>query len=135
MGVEFKDNSAAVKAQMEKNIAKALVAIGLHWQQRATELATDNSVVDTGRFRASLSYITPDKESGLNKPVSESKLEDALSGTAPKDMVIVGSNVEYAPYLESGTARMSPRPTVGSAVLYYKDEYQEIAKETLKEGF
>ena len=144
MSADFKDNSAAVKAQMEKNIKKALVSIGLHWQTRATELARDNKAVDTGRYRASLSFITPDKESGRNKTelkvgkngrLPKSEPEDALIGTAPENTVIVGSNVEYAHYIEEGTKRMSKRPIVGNAILNYMNEYEKLTEKALNEGF
>ena len=142
--MEFKDNSAAVLAQLEKNKLKVLNEIGLHWQRRAVELATDNAVVDTGRYRASLSFITPDKESGRNKselkpgkdgkpPVS--KASDALSGRSDQDTVTVGSNVDYAVWIEEGARKRHKRPVVGNAILYYKDEYEQIAKRTLGEGF
>lgn len=138
MSMTFKDNSAAVKAQMEKNIAKTIESMGLHWQRRATEEATTMGVVDTGRFRASLSYITPEKESGLNSQAPkapDSASSDALSGRAPEKTVIVGSNVEYAPHLELGTARTTGRPTIRNSVLNYVSEYQEIATKNLGEGF
>ncbi|MCL2816118.1 MAG: hypothetical protein FWD23_16110 [Oscillospiraceae bacterium] len=138
MSVQFKDNSAAVKAQLEKNIEKALVSMGLHWQRRATELATENEVVDTGRYRASLSYITPAHESGTNKQASSSSASqnnDVLRGRAPDKTVIVGSNVNYAPYIEEGARGRPARRVVGNAILYYKDEYEEIAAKILGEGF
>ena len=34
--MDFQDNSQAVKAQLEKNIAKALTAMGYKWQEIAT---------------------------------------------------------------------------------------------------
>ena len=34
--MDFKDNSQAVKAQLEKNIAKALTAMGYKWQEIVT---------------------------------------------------------------------------------------------------
>ena len=149
MSVKFEDNSAAVKSQMQKNIEKTLVQMGLHWQRRATEIATENiytrkeapkrgQYVLTGRYRASLSFITPKMESGLNKQAdksTESKGSDALSGTAPENTVIVGSNLEYSLPIETGTPRMRPRPVVGSAILYFKDEYEKIARDNLGEGF
>jgi len=139
MSIEIIDNSAKVKSQMGKNIEKTLVEMGLHWQRRATELATENDVVDTGRYRASLSFITPNFKSGRNQFAPDVKgkspITDKLHGKAPDNTVIVGSNVEYAPYLEAGTSKMKARPVVGNAILYYKEEYEEIAAKNLGEGF
>ena len=145
MSVKFTDNSAAVKAQFEKNIAKTLVQMGLHWQRRATDEANrmiyetpeSPTYKRTNRYKASLSFITPDFNSGKNPAASsdESRPSDVLHGQAPKDTAVVGSNVEYAPDIEMGTSRMAARPVVGNAVLNYQDEYREIITKTMKEGF
>jgi hypothetical protein len=39
--IKFTDNSAAVKAQMQKNTGKALNVLGMEWQRLATGLADD----------------------------------------------------------------------------------------------
>jgi len=138
MSVTFEDNSADVLNQLAKNVEKALEMIGLHWQRRATEQATKMGVVDTGRFRSSLSYITPESESGANKQRRVSKASqdgDTLTGKAPKNIVVVGTNVEYAPYLEFGSRGRPARPTIQNSVINYQKDYAKIAQQTLAEGF
>jgi hypothetical protein len=56
ISVEFKDHSGEVKAQMDKNIGKALTMIGMKWQEIVTREATDRKAVDTGRYRSSMGY-------------------------------------------------------------------------------
>ena len=144
MSVEFIDNSGAAKQQMERNIGKALTMMGIKWQEIATKEATATGVVDTGRLRASLSYITPDTASGRNmsepKPGKDGKPpysspSDALGGNAPDNTLIVGTNVEYAPYVHEGTSRMDGRPFISDAVMNYKDDYNEICFKELGEDF
>ena len=135
MGVQFQDNSAQVMAQFERNKAKTLEEIGLTWQRHASEEAKMMGVMKTGRFRASLSYITPTRASGPNASAPGQKPSDALSGTSETDAVTVGSNVEYAAYLENGTWKMAARPTVNRSVLNYQSDYRQIIERTMGQGF
>lgn len=59
---------------------------GIYVSDRAKELAP----VDTGRLRASLTYQVDEGE--------------------PPQQVAIGTNVEYAPYMEFGTGMMSDGP-------------------------
>lgn len=134
----FKDNRKQVFSQMDKNKAKALEMIGLKWQEIATKEATAQGVVDTGRYRASLSYVTPDTQSGLNSQApraADSQDSDALSGRSGADTVKVGTNVNYGPWIEEGTSRMAARPVIGNSVQNYREDYKEIVTKVLGEGF
>lgn len=80
--------------------------------------------VDTGRLRASIS--TNWNGSGmqygaLTEPVDDSKESDGVNQPElkPNDMCVisVGSNVEYAPYLEFGTENQAPQPYLMPAYL------------------
>ena len=121
MAVEFVDNSTQVKAQLDKNIGKALESIGLHWQTRATEEA-NKQIYDTPESPAYERTTRYRKGMGY-KPELQNK------------QVIVGNNVEYSPYIEFGTARMKSRPIIKDSIMNYKDDYQEIVSKTLGEGF
>jgi len=81
MGMDITDNSAQIKNQMKQNIAKALEMVGLKNQEIVTKIITDMRAVDTGRLRSSMTY----------------KVD------APNDRVIVGTALEYAPYVHEGT--------------------------------
>ena len=113
MNVKINDNSAAVKEQLNRNIEKALTEIGLKWQEIVTKEITDMKAVDTGRLRSSMTYEVD----------------------APNKRTVVGTNVEYAPYVHEGTSRMAARPFLKNSLLSYKDDYQEIVSKTLGEGF
>ena len=113
MSVQFTDNSAAVKAQFEKNKAKALEMIGLHADRRIVEEITKMGVVDTGRLRSAQAHQVD----------------------AANDQVIVGNPVSYAVYQHEGTRRIVGRPFIRNGVLNYMSEYKQIAEQTLGEGF
>ena len=82
ISVELIDRSDEVKEELAKAVETALEEIGLAAEGYA-KLACP---VDTGRLRNSLSH--------------------AVDGNA----AIIGTNVEYAPYVELGTSRMSAQP-------------------------
>lgn len=79
---------------------KKLIAIGMAIEGDAKRICP----VDTGRLRASIS--TNWNGSKLN--VDKDKVNEP-EAKEDKFIVVVGSNVEYAPYVELGTKKMSPR--------------------------
>jgi hypothetical protein len=52
-----------------------------------------------------------------------------VQGTSP--YVDIGTNVEYAPYLEFGTSRMAPRPTLRPAIELERDRIAEENRDLL----
>lgn len=102
------DNSKLVKEELEKRIPVILEALGIEAEGNAVTEITTMSAVDTGRLRGSISH--------------------AVSG----DDVYIGTNVEYAPYVELGTYKMASRPFLRNAISNYKDDYKRIVEEGLK---
>lgn len=49
-----------------------------------------------------------------------------------KDTAYVGTNVEYAPYVEYGTSKMAARPYLKNALANYADEYKRILEGCLQ---
>lgn len=76
----FKDNSKEILQLMAEAKARALERCGLE----AESYAKDLSPVDTGRLRNSISHKTDD------------------------DNAYIGTNLEYAPYVELGTGKYYP---------------------------
>ena len=85
---EWKDNTGAVKAAMERAIEKGLTGAALLVEGDA-KLRTP---VDTGNLRSSLNHTVEPTEA------------------------TVGTNVEYAPYVEFGTVRQAPQPYLRPAL-------------------
>ena len=70
--------------------------------------------VDTGRLRSSISTNWDDSGMGRARVAPPSESNDGVSQPSKRQgeicVVRVGSNVEYAPYIEYGTRKMSPQP-------------------------
>lgn len=133
MKVEVTSHKIEVLDAMNPAVEKALEIIGMTAERYAKELAP----VDTGRLRNSISHEV-----------------DTDSKT-----VFVGTNVEYAPYIEFGTGKfaesggrptawryqddkgnwhttngMRPQPYLRPAIDDHMAEYEQIVKDTLQNG-
>lgn len=102
------DNIKKAIDEKDDGIRKALIAIGMNAEGYAKRSLTDQGAVDTGRLRNSVTHE-----------------EDATS-------VQVGTNVEYAPYIELGTYKMRARPYIKPAIADHIPEYKEILKKFLE---
>lgn len=134
--IRFEDNSQLAKEELEKATERALYAIGVKAVEGSVDAISGkydiDPAVDTGRLRASISWITKyDKgDSGQSSP--NSKAGDKLTGSAEKNTVVVGSNVEYAEYVHNGTSRMAGRPFLREGIDKTKDKMQEQAEKIFK---
>lgn len=103
---ELKDNSEEVKSAMTSALARALEKIGLVAEGYAKRLCP----VDTGRLRNSITH--------------------ADDGEAE----YIGTNVEYAPYVELGTSRTRAQPYLKPAVVDHSDEYKKIVEAEMQDA-
>lgn len=134
-GFEVKnDHIKQVKEELERRIPVILEALGLEAQGNAITEITNMEAVDTGRLRNSITWATSKSQGSPNsQPGDKAGGDDYKKQTNPEDNVVyIGTNVEYAPYVELGTYKMPSRPFLKNAVEKYKDKYQEIVKEGLK---
>lgn len=106
--VKLTSHVSEVKEELRSRIPVILEAIGLQAEGNAVSEITTLGAVDTGRLRGSISHAT-DEEAAY-----------------------IGTNVEYAPYVELGTYKMAARPFLRNAVANYTDEYQRILEDGLK---
>lgn len=107
--MEIKSHKKEIQEAFDNQIEKALTIIGMTAERYAVEACP----VQTGNLRE---HIT-------NFPQPSEKA------------VIVGTNVEYAPYVELGTSRQTPQPFLRPAASDHADEYRDILKRTLKGEF
>lgn len=91
---------------LDEQIEAALTAVGMQAETYAKQLVP----VDTGRLRNSLTY------------------EVDTSNKA----VIIGSGVEYAPFVEQGASKRRAKPYLRPAIIDYKDDYKQIVESILK---
>ena len=102
------DNSEEVSRGIQRAIDRALEEIGL----AAEGYAKKACPVDTGNLRNSIAHAV---ESG-------------------EDAVYVGTNVEYAPYVEMGTRRTAAQPFLRPAATEHGSTYRGILKRNLEDG-
>mgnify|MGYP002623685096 CR=1 FL=1 len=109
MGVEFTSNRAEVEQELERKIQRAAEIIG----GMAESYAKGYAPVDTGNLRNSISHTTEDDG----------------------HTVVIGTNVQYAPYQELGApnAHVPPHPYLRPAIENHKDEYKNVFQQTLSE--
>lgn len=102
---KVEDHSVEVIAAKDSAIQAALEMMGLQCENYTKLLCP----VDTGRLRNSYTH-------------------DVRTG---EEAVYIGTNVEYAPYVEYGTSRMDAQPHLKPAVEDHTAEYQKIAQTCL----
>lgn len=66
-------------------------------------------------------------------------LRNSITHDADEDSAVIGTNVEYAPYVELGHhlpngGYVEPRPYLAPAVENHVDEYRQIIEERLRNG-
>lgn len=107
--MEIKSHKKEIQEAFDNQIEKALTIIGLTAERYAVEACP----VRTGNLREKITH----------KPVNT------------ENAVYIGTNVEYAPYVELGTSRQKPQPFLRPAASDHADEYRDILKRTLKGEF
>ena len=102
------DNTEEASQGIRRAIDRALEEIGL----AAEGYAKRACPVDTGNLRNSITH--------------------AVEGS--EDAVYVGTNVEYAPYVEMGTRRTAAQPFLRPAATEHGSTYRSILKRNLEGG-
>lgn len=128
--VEFEDNSNYILGEWDFRKDDILYAIGLKWQEICTKIITRNRIVDTGRLRASLTFITETKRGASLEPVESSRAGDYLRGSTDEDTLIVGSNVKYAAKQEIGNKKGA---FLKPSIMDYREDYMDVAKSIMEQ--
>lgn len=102
------DNTEPAVDGIDSAIGRALEEIGL----LAENYAAKKCPVDTGNLRGSITY------------------EVDAAGNA----VYIGTNVEYAPYVELGTSRQKAQPFLRPAASEHGEQYRKVLKKALGGG-
>lgn len=107
--VTFESHLGEFLDALPEQIERALIAIGMTAETHAKE----ECPVDTGRLRNSITH--------------EVDMSDQSDQAA-----IIGSNVEYAAYVELGTSRQKAQPYLRPAAQNHTQEYKKIVESALK---
>ena len=102
------DNSEEAARCIREAVGRALEEIGL----AAEGYAKRACPVDTGNLRNSITHVVESAENA----------------------VYVGTNVEYAPYVELGTSKMQAQPFLRPAATEHGSTYRSILKGELQGG-
>lgn len=142
--VRLVDNSAAAKNGLKSAVRRALMVIGLKAERYAKANCTEMKAVDTGLLRNSITFALAGGQANTTsyaadrgkggKPPSTGSYSGTAEGGEEDLTVYIGTNVEYAPYIEFGTERRGPRPFLHNAAADHAEEYREILQRDLKKG-
>lgn len=105
--INVEDNTDIIKAASDEAIARALEMCGM----LAEGYAAMKCPVDTGRLRNSITHAPENKYTE-----------------------VIGTNVEYAAYVECGTSRQRAQPYLKPALINHIGEYENIIKSLLSGG-
>lgn len=108
ISVNTTSHKKEVEEAKSEAIAIAMEMIGLQMEGYAKEYLTTSGAVDTGRLRNSVGHAAEDRDA------------------------IVGTNVEYGPYIEFGTYKMVARPYTRPSVHEHLPEYKAIIQQCLQ---
>ena len=135
--MEFKDNSKEYKELLAKAIRRGLRAIGM----TAETYAKETCPVDTGYAHNSITHAL----AGESAAISSYKADRGKNGKPPKtgkysgtmgkiedNYVVIGSNVEYFPFIEEGARGREARHTLRKAATDHKDEYKQLLTDSIK---
>ena len=104
MSYTYKDNTDEVLAALKRAKKRGLEAIGLVAEGHAKKITP----VDTGRLRNSISHATDD------------------------EAAYIGTNVEYAPYVELGSPTIKAHHMLQKAATEHTDEYKQLMEDSMK---
>lgn len=128
------DNTQEYIDALGDQVAVALEECGLAAEGYAKRLCA----VDTGLLRNSITHALDGQPTAISEYWDNPKKQSgSYSGSAPKEprgirAVYIGTNVEYAPYVELGTSRTAEQPFLRPAVEDHKSAFQKIIKSHLQ---
>ena len=132
--IKFTSNVNDILSALEKGKRNALTAIGATAETHAKDNITADDLIDTGRLRNSITFATGDYSGiGTYTDNEGNRYDDAKARNTPKDdEVAIGTNVEYAPYLELGTKKITAHHYLKRAVTEHKDEYKNLTAQAIQ---
>ena len=135
--MDFKDNSKEYKDLLNQAIRRGLRTIGM----RAETHAKENCPVDTGYARNSITFALSGETAAISsyeadrgkngEPPKTGKYSGTMGNTEDK-YVVIGSNVEYFPFIEEGARGRKARHTLRKAATDHKDEYKQLLTDSIK---
>lgn len=110
--IKYTSYEKQAMSTIDKALLAGLSAVGAFVEGNAVMLITENQNVDTGRLRGSITWSIDGKTSQVKSPAKQS---DAVSKEQSNATVSIGTNVEYAEFIEyaiRGKGKPFLRPAV-----------------------
>ena len=110
-------------------IKDGLTLAGIRIKGQAVLLADFTQGYQTGFLKNSLSYSIDGKRAGANEnPGEKVSAREMVAVSNTDNTVHIGTNVEYADYVERGTSRMSAQPYLRPAYDMSKSDVEKLVK-------
>ena len=132
--ITYKDNSQDIKKLMKEANHVALLMVGEFLISIIVLRMTKLKIVDTGRLRASITYVVGKFSSfGKTKTIAgKPEAEDKPVGEGLDDRIIIGTNVHYAAINEERKPFI--RPSVVENISGIRKLYHEVYERMMKNG-
>ena len=133
--IEYRDNTDEVLSALEAAIKRGNEAIGMTAERHAKKKCP----VDTGRLRNSITYALAGEETHVKSYRASKGGKEretyTYEGTADGEKgsgVYIGTNVEYAPFVENGARGRPPVHFLQDAAANHSDEYKRLMEDSMK---
>lgn len=140
MKITFNNHKREVLDALDQAADRAMMICGGKAESYAKQNLTDNGSVDTGLLRNSITFARGGKKANIDSySANKGGGTGSYNGTAPDDgsgekSVYIGSNVEYAPFVELSTVRSPAKPYLRPAAENHAEEYKKIIKNELSKA-
>ena len=139
MKISFKSNKKQNLDALDEAADRALMICGGKAESYAKKNLTDNHSVDTGLLRNSITFARGGKPANIpSYTASKGGASGSYSGNAPEEFgkktVYIGSNVEYAPFVELGTSHSNAKPYLRPAAENHGEEFRKIIRSELSKA-
>ena len=135
MSYTYKDNTDEVLSALEAAIKRGNEAIGMTAERHAKKKCP----VDTGRLRNSITYALAGEETHVKSYKAnkggkgrETYTYDGTADGKKGSGVYIGTNVEYAPFVENGARGRAPVHFLQDAATNHTDEYKQLMEDSMK---
>ena len=79
--------------------------------------------------------IIVESDAKLRSPIDSGTLMGSIAkGKVVNSSIQIGTNIEYAPYVEYGTSRMAAQPYLTPALIENKAKIQKVFESQIKQG-
>jgi hypothetical protein len=137
--IEYRDNTEEVLSALEAAIKRGNEAIGMTAEGHAKKKITAAGAVDTGRLRNSITYALAGEETHVKSYKANKGGKDretyTYDGTAEGKKgsgVYIGTNVEYAVFVENGAQGRTPVHFLQDAATGHTDQYKKLMEDRMK---